>query len=549
MTTNQNKGFTLLEILLVIAAIGILAAIVLVAINPNRQIEAARQAKRRTDINTITKAIQQYSIDNNGQYPTGIETGAKAICQTGNTPTGCIDLSTFLVPTYIASIPEADSNRYYVRKNISGTSIEITHPRDEIWNIGGTPSLDLNFASNKSLIDSVSGNNLITFTRNSPATYVGEDGLIKTAAANEPRFDHDPMTGESLGLLVEEQRTNFFPYSEAFNQNAPYWIKTSTQVDLSPDILSPDGLNKAYKLSQTNISGNRYMYEGGLNLPSGTYTASIFVKAAEKTRIRLRTDSDISRIVEFNLLDGTIVSETNGGSGKIVTIGNGWYRISNTFNASSNVLNIVYTIDSQAGNVGDGLYIWGAQLEQGSFPTSYIPTSGNVLERIQDEISIEGDSFTSFYNINEGSIFMQYRLNGLIQFIPGTTGNSTFYIFMDEASIGPTSFNKIQQFASISSIQNRHQVNSTNYNPTAFSPPSLNVSNVIGMAYKVGTSQIAAYSNTNISFVTAPSPPNNISILRIGNSNTNIDTMNGTISYFKYYSSRLSNTQIQNISK
>ena len=81
---RQNKGFTLLEILLVIAAIGILAAIVLVAINPNKQIEAARNAKRKSDINTIIKAIQQYSIDNNGQNPTGIETGAKAICNTGS---------------------------------------------------------------------------------------------------------------------------------------------------------------------------------------------------------------------------------------------------------------------------------------------------------------------------------------------------------------------------------------------------------------------------------------------------------------------------------
>jgi hypothetical protein len=70
------------------------------------------------------------------------------------------------------------------------------------------PTLDLQFAATRSLVDNISGRNLITFTRASSATFVGSDGILKTAATNEPRFDHNPTTGESLGLLVEEQRTN-----------------------------------------------------------------------------------------------------------------------------------------------------------------------------------------------------------------------------------------------------------------------------------------------------------------------------------------------------
>jgi hypothetical protein len=68
--------------------------------------------------------------------------------------------------------------------------------------------LDLRFAENKSLTDAKTGASLITFTRASSGTYVGSDGLLQSATTNEARFDHNPTTGESLGLLVEEARTN-----------------------------------------------------------------------------------------------------------------------------------------------------------------------------------------------------------------------------------------------------------------------------------------------------------------------------------------------------
>ena len=110
MPIKQNKGFTLLEILLVIAAIGILAAIVLVAINPNRQIAQARNTVRQADINTIQKAVEQYLIEK-GSYPSSITTTPGYICNTGTEQVGgstnCsgrVDLRE-LVPDYIAGIP------------------------------------------------------------------------------------------------------------------------------------------------------------------------------------------------------------------------------------------------------------------------------------------------------------------------------------------------------------------------------------------------------------------------------------------------------------
>jgi hypothetical protein len=83
-----------------------------------------------------------------------------------------------------------------------------------IYSQAGMPSLDLRFAETKSLNDFISSTNLITFTRASNATFVDSNGLIQTATTDVPRFDHNPATGESLGLLIEEERVNLLLNSE-----------------------------------------------------------------------------------------------------------------------------------------------------------------------------------------------------------------------------------------------------------------------------------------------------------------------------------------------
>jgi prepilin-type N-terminal cleavage/methylation domain-containing protein len=112
---RASKGFTLLEILLVIAAIGILAAIVLVAINPTRQLNQARQAAVNSDKNTIEKALQQRLIDT-GNYPAELDGVQRKICSSTVT-TDCINLSS-LIPDYIAAIPS--STTYTVARGNDG---------------------------------------------------------------------------------------------------------------------------------------------------------------------------------------------------------------------------------------------------------------------------------------------------------------------------------------------------------------------------------------------------------------------------------------------
>ena len=80
---KKQEGFTLLEILLVVAAIAILAGIVILAINPTKQLGDTRNAQRRSDVTTLLNATYQYSIDNNGVLPAGITATSTEVCASG----------------------------------------------------------------------------------------------------------------------------------------------------------------------------------------------------------------------------------------------------------------------------------------------------------------------------------------------------------------------------------------------------------------------------------------------------------------------------------
>jgi prepilin-type N-terminal cleavage/methylation domain-containing protein len=151
---RNTKGFTLLEILLVIAAIGILAAIVLIAINPNKQLAQARDTARQSDINTIQKALDQYLIER-GAYPASVSITPGYICNTGTEQVGggtnCsgrIDLRE-LVPTYIAAIPRdiqatGTSTGYIVSINTSNNKIVVISNLAERKNIAINTSIVTN---------------------------------------------------------------------------------------------------------------------------------------------------------------------------------------------------------------------------------------------------------------------------------------------------------------------------------------------------------------------------------------------------------------------
>jgi hypothetical protein len=313
---------------------------------------------------------------------------------------------------------------------LAGTKLAANHQYrgfgDQLYDLSGVrPSLDLNFSANKSLIDSASGQNLVTFTRASSGTFVGSDGLIKTAVTNEPRFDHNPTTGESLGLLVEEQRTNL-----AFPSNMPTSVVQTTTgnmqangaTQITSGVPAPDSSTNGFTVSgasaTTNSSGSNNVRILSVMAAAGTHTVSMWIKTnSSSTTVTIR--------------DAT----TSTGVGFVTT--SSWTRITATFNNTS-AGNIILLSTS-----GTAFDCFGVQVESGSFPTSYIPTTTATVTRSADVASITGSNFSSWYRQDEGTLFAEFQVDAnldtiqrqVFTFSDGTTSNRIRY--HDRASASP----------------------------------------------------------------------------------------------------------------
>ena len=277
--------------------------------------------------------------------------------------------------------------------------------KNELWRKAkAIPSLDLRFAENKSLVDATTGASLVTFTRASSGTFVGSNGLIQSASTDVPRFDHNPTTGESLGLLVEEARTNLSLYSEDFS-NA-YWVKTDCTITAN-ETTAPDGTLTADLWTNTSTPGIVASSTITKDTTARTYTGSLWVKG-NSTAFTVSIDNggttNRGRAI-FNLSSGTFTSVSNDGnftntSGTITAYADGWYRLTITTTTSTGT-----TIRLRSFFSGSNLTvrIWGAQVEEGAFVTSYIPTTTATVTRSADVAS----DTTRGGNIR--SLFAQFR--------------------------------------------------------------------------------------------------------------------------------------------
>jgi len=268
--------------------------------------------------------------------------------------------------------------------------------KDFLWRRArAVPSLDLRFADNKSLADAVTGASLVTFTRASSGTFVDSAGTLQTAATDVPRFDHNPTTGESLGLLVEEARTNLVLRSEEFD-NASWNQPAPSVATVTPNNqTAPNGTLTADTF--TTVSGVPALFQAVACLASTAYTWSFYVKlgtmAAADFRFAVRDDSNGAFIASDIVPSITPVTTE-------------WRRITYTFTTPVGcVLVRPYPYRFTPATYGTTVYLWGADLQAGAFPTSYIPTTSATATRAADVASITGSAFSSWYRQDEGTVF------------------------------------------------------------------------------------------------------------------------------------------------
>lgn len=192
-----------------------------------------------------------------------------------------------------------------------------------------------------------------------------------------PRVDYAPLACK--GMPLWEQRTNMTLYSRDFW----YWLAVRANP-IQNMATAPDGTYTAYKLvTQTTTTGQEHYLEQNVAVVSGlTYSMSWYLKAGEFQRAMLRTAvAAVDQTTTFDLAYGVVTLATHP-SNSMEYVGNGWYRCSVTFVATStgNIVARVQLVDAAgtASHVGDGLsgfYIWGAQVELGAFPTPYIASA------------------------------------------------------------------------------------------------------------------------------------------------------------------------------
>lgn len=286
--------------------------------------------------------------------------------------------------------------KYSVTYTITSGSVRLGDS-NQVW-AGSTQSTSGTYTN---IVTSSSvANGQIYFT--SPSSdFVGSIDNVsvkETELNNVPRIDY--TGGGCPHILAEPQRTNLVTYSEDFNQ----WNKIGITVTLN-SLISPDGTQNAGKLVATSGASSKVIYQ---SISANTYTASVFAKKGEFEGLLIATGTTGAF---FNLNTNTYRTHYTSPptSYKIVNYGNGWYRYSITFTQSSSdnlyigINDNVSTTFAITGNGTNGIYTFGAQLEAGTYPTSYIPTSGSTVTRNQDVFTRDG--IASLINSTEGVLF------------------------------------------------------------------------------------------------------------------------------------------------
>jgi hypothetical protein len=380
---------------------------------------------------------------------------------------------------------------------------------------------------------------------------VGEYIPTTSTINSAPRFDHNPTTGESLGLLVEEQRTNLLLRSEEFDNAS--WSKPQSDTITANSISSPTGATTADSFVENTASGATHtLFQDGTIVANSSNTFSCFFKSAGRTQILIKLSStdDVNGCnATFDLSTGTVSAVANYGTGSgasasIQALPSGWYRCIVSGNIGSSLATTRIRIRSLFGGneiyTGNGTaayYIWGAQLEAGAFPTSYVPTTTATVTRSADVASITGANFSSWYRQDEGTVFTDIDRNTSI------SSASTAVSINDNSSN-----NRLHNFRqdSASALTVISVTGGTLDGSPLLTLLSTSTRNRVAAAQALNSLSAVANGATAVSDTSVAMPV--VNQMQIGNV-TGVSYYNGTIRRLTYWPQRLPNSTLQAVTQ
>jgi hypothetical protein len=361
--------------------------------------------------------------------------------------------NTYTMSVYAKNITGSGVFRMYCAHTVAGFSSDLT--ATSVWQ-----RFSFTFTANSTGIDTriaqvPTAGDLISFwgaqleQRSSATAYTPTTTsaitnyipVLLSAPAGVARFDCDPITGKSLGLLIEESRTNLLRYS--VGNGASWNIRTGALVTTANAQVAPDGTITATQLTKTAITDTAWQ-QAFTAVVGVTYTASAyFLKTSSvnviEFAIRLSfTGGDYSGYLSFDTLTGNYVVRSGALANiTIVDCGRYWrILITSSGTTSGTLSDSVIIIRPTTGVIVGGFnttaigscIFWGAQLEAGSFATSYMPTVASTVTRAADQASITGTNFSSWYNQSQGTIYSEgdtvSTVNALLALISdGSTSN------------------------------------------------------------------------------------------------------------------------------
>ena len=392
------------------------------------------------------------------------------------------------------------------------------------------PALDLDWATDRSLPAAYGPTP--SFSRASTATYFTSSGVLSSAAINAPRFNHvyNGSSWVSKGLLVEEQRTNVVLYSADFTSG---W--TSSNVGMSTVAgTAPDGTSTAVKLYPTASTTQTRIYRS----PGSSTCISVFAKAAEKSIVYFYDLTGVN-VCYFNLSTGAIGTNSTVLTASIINCGSGWFRCSLSSSSAFSFFQIGVSdangSTSSTASGTNGILIWGAQAEIGSFPTSYIPTTTAAVTRSADVCQITGGDFSGFWNASEGSFAVEFDV------ISENEYQSSLYLAHQSGSswIGQRRSTGLGIYFDVYN-SNVQQARLTATMPTAgtlFRSAGCYKANDFACSFNGAAVLTDAVGSL-------PSPTS----LAIGNFPAYGEYHNGHIARLRYYNSRLTNSKLQELS-